>query len=92
MIISPYIFRNYDIRGKVGDDLDKEKVESLGKAYGTFLRKRKIKQAVMGWDCRLSGEEFKDAFTRGLIFTGVDVIHLGLVMTQMMYYAQYRFQ
>jgi len=92
MNINPYIFRNYDIRGKVGEDLDKEKVEILGKAYGTFLRKRKIKQVVVGWDCRLSGEEFKDAFTRGLIFTGIDIIHIGMVMTQMMYYAQYRFQ
>ncbi len=92
MIINPFVFRNYDIRGIVGTDLDKEKVEAIGKAYGTLLRRRKIKQAVMGWDCRLSAEMFKDAFTRGLVSMGVDVIQLGTIMTQMMYYAQYRFQ
>jgi len=92
MEINPFIFRNYDIRGIVDVDLDSEKVEAIGKAYGTLLRKRKIRQAVMGWDCRTSGEMFKDAFTRGLISTGVDVIQLGIIMTQMMYYAQYNFQ
>ncbi len=92
MEMNPFIFRNYDIRGIVDTDLNSEKVEAIGKAYGTLLRKRKIRQAVMGWDCRLSGEQFRDAFTRGLIQTGIKVIQLGMVMTQMMYYAQYRFQ
>jgi len=92
MIINPQIFRNYDIRGIVDVDLDKEKVEALGKAYGTFLRRRKIRQMVCGRDCRLSGEAFQKAFTSGVLSTGVDVIDLGLIMTQMMYYAQYRFQ
>jgi phosphomannomutase/phosphoglucomutase len=92
MKINPYVFRNYDIRGIVGEDLDVEKVEAIGKAYGTLLRRRKIRQAVMGRDCRLSGEEFQIAFTKGLTAMGVDIIDLGMIMTQMMYYGQYRFQ
>lgn len=92
MKINPMIFRNYDIRGIAGEDLDSAKVEAIGKAYGTFLYRRKIRQAVVGRDCRPSGEEFQKAFTKGLTFTGVDVIDLGMVMTQMVYYAQYRFQ
>jgi len=92
MQINPSIFRCYDIRGIVGQDLDALKVEAIGKAYGTFLNRRKIRQAVVGRDCRLSGEEFKPTFIRGLISTGVDVIDLGMIMTQMMYYGQYRFQ
>jgi phosphomannomutase / phosphoglucomutase len=92
MKINPLIFRNYDIRGIVDKDLDDEKVEAIGKSYGTFLKKRKIKQIVMGRDCRLSGEQFQKAFTKGLISTGVDIINVGMVMTQMVYYAQYRFQ
>lgn len=92
MNINPHIFRNYDIRGIAGVDLDAEKVEAIGKAYGTFLRKRKIGQAVAGRDCRLSGEEYLEAFVKGLASTGVDVIVLGEVMTQMIYFAQYRFQ
>lgn len=92
MKINPLIFRNYDIRGVVDVDLDAEKVEAIGKAYGTFLRRRKIRQIVCGRDCRLSGPDFQEAFDRGVISTGVDVIDLGMIMTQMMYYAQYRFQ
>src|SRR3989338_7610250 len=92
MKINPFIFRSYDIRGIVDQDLDVEKIEAIGKAYGTFLNRRKIRQAVVGRDCRLSGEEFKPAFISGLTSTGVDVINLGLIMTQMMYYGQYRFQ
>jgi phosphomannomutase/phosphoglucomutase len=92
MQINPFIFRNYDIRGVVGKDLDAEKVEAIAKGYGSYLRRRKIRQAVIGTDCRLSGKEFKRAFTNGLIEMGVDVIDLGMIMTQMMYYAQYRFQ
>ena len=92
MNINPYIFRNYDIRGIAGTDLDAEKVQVLGQAYGTFLQRRKIRQAVVGRDNRLSGEEYMEAFMRGLVATGVEVIDLGMVMTQMVYFAQYRFQ
>lgn len=92
MKINPLIFRNYDIRGIVDVDLNVENVEAIGKAYGTFLRRRKIRQMVCGRDCRLSGESFQTAFMNGVLSTGVDIIDLGLIMTQMMYYAQYRFQ
>ena len=92
MKINPWIFRCYDIRGIVDDDLNAEKIEAIGKAYGTFLRKRRIRQAVVGRDCRLSGPEYQKAFTEGLTAMGVDVIDLGIIMTQMMYYGQYRFQ
>ncbi|MBI5220672.1 MAG: phosphomannomutase/phosphoglucomutase [Candidatus Liptonbacteria bacterium] len=92
MKINPYIFRNYDIRGIAGQDLDAEKVETIGKAYGTFLRRRKIRQAVVGRDCRLSGEEYQQALIKGMAAMGIDIINLGMVMTQMVYYGQYRFQ
>lgn len=92
MKINHLIFRNYDIRGIVDVDLDTQKVEAIAKAYGTLLRRRKIRQAVIGRDCRLSGEKFQKAFIEGLTEMGIDVIDLGMTMTQMMYYAQYRFQ
>jgi len=92
MQFNPYIFRNYDIRGKVPEDLDAAKIECIGKAFGTFLRRRKIRDMVVGRDVRLSGPEFHDAFIRGITAMGIDVIDLGVVMTQMVYYGQYRFQ
>ena len=52
MKVNPFIFRNYDIRGVAGEDLDADKVEAIGKAYGTFLQRRQIRQAVVGRDCR----------------------------------------
>jgi len=92
MQVNPFIFRNYDIRGIAGVDLDAEKVEAIGKAYGTFLNKRKIHEIVAARDSRISGEEYLKAFIKGVTSTGIDVINLGEVMTQMMYYGQYRFQ
>ncbi len=92
MKVNPLIFRCYDIRGIVDEDLNEEIVEAIGKAYGTFLHRRKVRQAIVGRDCRLSGKKYSEAFINGLISTGVDVIDIGMVMTQMTYYAQYRFQ
>ena len=92
MKINPFIFRNYDIRGKAGEDLDEKKVEALGKAFGTFLNKRKIYEIVVGRDSRLTGKAYKKVFIKGVISTGINVIDLGEIMTQMMYYGQYCFQ
>lgn len=92
MKINPNVFRNYDVRGIVDIDLDSAKVEAIGKGYGTFLRRKKIRQAVVGYDCRLTGPAYKTAMIKGLRAMGVSVIDLGIVMTQMMYYAQYRYQ
>ncbi|MFH1398608.1 MAG: phosphomannomutase/phosphoglucomutase [Candidatus Woesearchaeota archaeon] len=92
MKINPLIFRSYDIRGIVDQDLDAAKVEAIAKAYATFLIRRKIRQAVVGRDCRVSGPEFEKAVIKGLTDSGIDVINLGMIMTQMMYYGQYRFQ
>lgn len=92
MKIDPLIFRSYDIRGIVDKELDKEKVEAIGKGYATYLLRRKIRQVVVGRDCRLSGPEFQEAITKGLTSLGIDILDLGMVMTQMVYYAQYRYQ
>ena len=92
MQVNPFIFRNYDIRGIAGTDLNAQIVEAIGKAYGTFLNKRKIHEIVAARDSRLTGKEYQDAFIKGIITTGVDIIDLGEVMTQMMYFGQYRFQ
>ncbi len=92
MKINPYIFRNYDIRGIVDTDLDSLKVEAIGRSYGTFLAKRRIHDIVAARDSRLSGKLFLEAFIKGVVSCGINVINLGEAMTQMMYYGQYRFQ
>jgi phosphomannomutase/phosphoglucomutase len=91
MKINPYIFRAYDVRGLVDKDLNPQIVEELGKAYGTFLLKRGIKKIVVGQDCRLSSEPYKQAIVRGVCSTGVDVIDIGLALVGMTYWVQHYF-
>ncbi len=92
MEINKYIFRGYDIRGISGEDLTKETVTAIGKAFGTFLRQRKIYQTTVGMDNRLRGEEFKKYFIDGITSTGTNVIDIGYAMTQTVYFSQYFFQ
>jgi len=92
MKINPFMFRNYDIRGVVDQDLNPEIVEALGRAYGSLLRRKKIRHAVVGRDVRTSGPAYQAALMTGMAATGINIIDLGQIMTQMMYFAQYRFQ
>jgi len=61
MKVNPLIFRNYDIRGVAGKELDAKTVNAVARAYGTFLKRKKIHHMVIGRDCRLSGEEYQKA-------------------------------
>ncbi len=92
MEINSNIFRSYDIRGVAGEDLTPENVNAIGKAYGTFLRARNIREAVVGRDCRLSSPEFHKCFIDGLVGVGVNVYDIGMTMVQCVYSAQYRLQ
>lgn len=87
------MFREYDLRGRVSDDeLNPKTVEIIAKAYGTMLRKREIKDTVLGYDYRQCSESFRDAFVAGLTSTGVNIIDLGMVLTPMVYFAQYYYK
>ncbi len=87
MDINPRIFREYDIRGIAGQDLDAPTVEILGKAMGTYYAGRGKKDVVLGRDCRLSSPDFAAALARGLLSTGCDVTDLGVVPTPVVYFA-----
>jgi len=90
--IPDVIFRGYDLRGLVNEELNKDVLEALGKGYATFLAKRRINEAVVGMDNRLTGEEYKKAFIKGLLSCGINVIDFGLGLSQTMYFAQYYYQ
>jgi phosphomannomutase/phosphoglucomutase len=91
--INKYMFREYDIRGRESkDELNPITVSLIAKSYGTFLRKRGIKKAVLGHDNRKSSEDFYAASKGGLLSTGVDVIGIGMILTPMMSWAQYYFK
>ncbi|MEJ2537200.1 MAG: phosphomannomutase/phosphoglucomutase [Calditrichia bacterium] len=88
--VNPYIFREYDIRGVVGQDLTDEVVELIGKAFGTHLQRMGGKKLSVGGDVRLSSERFKTALISGLLSTGVDVIDIGIVPTPVQYFSLFK--
>jgi len=82
------IFREYDIRGIVGRELNKPVFELLGKSYGTYIQSFGSKKVIVGQDNRKSSMAFSTAFTKGLTSTGCDVIDVGVVVTPMLYFAR----
>ena len=87
------MFREYDLRGEVNEEqLNAHTVGIIARAYGTMLRRRDIVTAVVGHDYRQSSEWITEAAIQGLVATGVNVINLGMVLTPMMYSAQYHYQ
>jgi phosphomannomutase len=77
-------FKAYDVRGKVPSELNPELAYSVARAFADELGPKTV---CIGYDIRLSGPELADAFARGLNDAGVDAIDLGLVGTEMVYFA-----
>jgi phosphomannomutase/phosphoglucomutase len=92
MKISPFIFREYDIRGKVGVDFTPEIVQLIGRAYGTMVKRKGGKKVVSGRDGRLSGPDLQRALIEGILSTGVDVIDIGITPTPVMYFSLFTFE
>ena len=78
------IFKAYDIRGVVPDQLDADLARSVGAAFAKFTGAPRI---LVGRDMRPSGVELTEAFADGVTSQGVDVVDLGLISTDLAYYA-----
>jgi phosphomannomutase len=78
------IFKAYDIRGVVPDDLDPELVRRIGAAFADWSGASPI---AVGRDCRLSSPELAAALADGATSRGADVIDLGLASTDLLYFA-----
>lgn len=86
--VSRAIFREYDIRGIVGAELTSSAIESVGRAFGTYLQRRTgRRQVVVGRDCRPSSEPFSDAAIRGLMAAGCEVLDVGQAPTPLTSFA-----
>lgn len=81
------IFREYDIRGDVEQDLTDSAVRDIGRAFAAYMAERGKKKASLGRDCRLSSEHFRDLIVDGMVEGGIDVVDLGLVPTPLFYYS-----
>jgi len=80
------IFREYDIRGIVGEQLSDDTVEKLGRAIGTFFARNKAKRIAIGYDARKSSPGFCDLLSRGFNESGLDVVLIGMVPTPVLYH------
>jgi phosphomannomutase/phosphoglucomutase len=89
--INPQIFREYDVRGLVDQDLTEATVELLGRGYGTYSRGFGYTEALVGRDNRPSSAPFRDALIRGILSTGVDVIDVGELPTPAFYFALHEY-
>lgn len=87
--INPTILREYDIRGIVGDTFTEEVVETLGRAFGTRIKRAGGQSVCVGYDGRLSSPGLAAAAVRGLSACGLSVYEVGRGPTPMLYYATY---
>ena len=77
-------FKAYDIRGQLGTELDESVAYRIGRAYAEFL---KPKNVVLGGDIRLTSESLKAALSEGIRDAGADVLDIGMVGTEQVYFA-----
>lgn len=88
--IKDSLFKEYDLRGIVGDEITPDVSYKIGLGFGSFIQIKGYSKVVVGCDNRLSSNYLTDKLIKGLISSGVDVINLGLVTTPMLYCAKYK--
>ncbi len=86
------IFREYDIRGLVPQELDTETVRKIAKGFGTLLGSKGLKRIAVGGDVRLHTNEIKDVFIEAINQTGIDVIDIGQVTTPVCYFSPFHLE
>ena len=91
-MVNIYIFREYDIRGKVLDDFPTEVVIQLGKGFGSFVKRNGFQEIALSGDIRLTTPQLMDEFKRGVLSTGIDVINLGILPTPANYYSMFKLE
>jgi phosphomannomutase len=83
-VLDPKVFKAYDIRGIYPDELDEEGAYAVGRAYVQQFEPRRI---AVGRDMRLSSPQMAAAVIRGAADEGAEVLDLGVVGTEMVYFA-----
>ena len=90
MNVNPFIFREYDIRGKVLEDFPPEVVVLLGRAFGTLVKRSAGREIAISGDIRNTTPDLINYFKEGVLSTGVDIINLGIIPTPVNYYSLYK--
>jgi phosphomannomutase len=79
-------FKAYDIRGRIPDELNRELVVTIARAYAAWLKPQTV---AVGYDIRLSSPDFAAAVRDGLTASGVDVVDIGVCGTEEVYFATF---
>jgi len=82
--MDPKIFKSYDVRGTYPTSINEEIAEKIGMA---FVNNFKLKKAAIGRDGRISSPQIEKAITSGIKKAGADVVKLGIICTDMLYFA-----
>lgn len=83
----PNVFREYDIRGIAGTEITDSDVLTLGRTFGTYMNRQGKRRIVVGRDCRLTSDRFRDFLVEGLLASGMDIIDIGVCPTPLLYFA-----
>ena len=87
MSLAPGIFRQYDVRGVVGEDLTADTAAAIGRGFAALLQRREVSRpVVVGRDNRPSGDSLRNALVAALTSCGVNVIDIGIVPTPLLYW------
>src|SRR5437870_6483431 len=91
-MLNPHVFRAYDVRGLVGQDINPGVFRQVGRAYATLIRRDGGRRVAVGQDNRVSSAALKAAFVEGVRAAGGDVVDVGLVTTPILYFATAHWQ
>ncbi|MES2729254.1 MAG: phosphomannomutase/phosphoglucomutase [Pseudomonadota bacterium] len=86
-VVDDSIFREYDIRGTVGQTLTVDTAYHVGCAFGTYCRKQGLRNVAVCYDGRLTSPQLKSAVEEGLMRVGCQVVSVGMGPTPMLYFA-----
>ncbi|HSR12709.1 MAG TPA: phosphomannomutase/phosphoglucomutase [Thermodesulfobacteriota bacterium] len=86
------IFREYDIRGIVDEDLTDETVSLIGRSFATYVSGKGKKRVAVGRDGRLSSPRFRGPLVEAMVKGGLDVVDVGVCPTPVFYYSLYHLE
>ena len=84
------LFREYDLRGIVGNELTEAIAEQLGRAYCTYVKDRGVKSVSVGRDGRLSSPALFKSLVKGLLAGGLNVIDIGICPSPLLYFSLFQ--
>jgi phosphomannomutase / phosphoglucomutase len=91
-MINRDIFREYDVRGRVEEDLTDDVVADIGRGVAAYLLERGQTRAAIARDCRLSSEHFRDLLVDAMMESGLCVTDLGTVPTPLFYFSLFNLE